>query len=165
MFREKLRQMEWETTGRAMLEYSGIPLALYMGVGVLFRVLQGQGMYIEFLDPGRNLYLYFIANVWLVAGVYTYRQRRSALLLDQKYELVAAAASAFTWLVLQPVMLLFGYGIYMIAVMREDQLHPFLHNALLPDLDNVEEDPEPSKNTSTGQSRFRSIRNLLPSIR
>lgn len=131
-----LAAVDEERIGRALLSYGGLPLAVFMTVGMVVPVLRRFGLYSAYIDPTVNFHAYFVVNVWVVAGVYGLRQRyQRDLLLDQQHELVVAAVAAFTWFLTQPLMLLGGYAYYMKAVLHKDELSPFLLDGLLPDLE------------------------------
>lgn len=138
--RETIREdVGWERLGRALIEYCGVPLAFFMAAGIFVNFFRGHGMYAAFLDPAQNYYLYFILNAWLVGLVYAYRQRFHApVLFERKYEVGLAVLVAGTWLATQPLLLLIGYGAYIVAVMREDQLH----GSFLPDFTDLADENE-----------------------
>lgn len=131
--RYDLHQLDWEKLGRAGIEYGGIPLAAYMSVGVLIPYLRNLGFYHSFIDPSLNMPFYYVVNFWLVVGVYMYRQRfQHTLLLEQKKEVGVAAAAALAWIIVQPIALLVGYAMYLVAVMKKDKLQ----GSFLPDVDD-----------------------------
>ncbi len=141
-----VQNLDWEKIGRALLEYGGVPLALFMAIGITVSILQGYGIYNPLADPLQNYKAFFVLNVWIVAGIYLYRQRyQQSLLLSDRKEIVVAAIPAFTWVFTQPLYLLAGYGFYMIAVMRQDTLH----GSFLPNLDEVDNE-EPEKDEAWG---------------
>jgi len=136
----------WEKLGRALLEYGGIPLAIFMAAGIIVNVARGSTYYHPFIDPFQNLPLYFVVNFWIVVGVYQYRQRyQKPLLLDDTKELIVAAIPAVTWGAIL-LYLLTGYAFFMLAIFRQDSLH----TSFLPDFDDVT--PEDDEDTTTGQS-------------
>lgn len=142
LHRINLEELDWEQNGRALIEYCGIPLALFMAIGIVVSFLRGYGMYSPLFDPIENYKAYFVVNVWIVGGIYAYRQRyQPSLLLEDKKELVLAGIVAFTWVLTQPLLLLIGYGFYIIAVMRQDELH----GSFLPDLTDVDPDEPESQ--------------------
>lgn len=132
--RVDVNELDWEKLGRALIEYGGVPLAIFMAIGITVNILRGYGFYNAFLDPLQNYHLYFVVNVWVVAGIHFYRQRyQSTLLLNGKTELLVAAVAAFTWVASQPLYLLAGYAFYMLAILRKDTLQ----GSFLPDMDDV----------------------------
>lgn len=134
-----LDDVDWEKNARALLEYGGIPLAIFMAIGIVVSVLRGYGYYHTFLDPLQNYLFYFVVNFWIVAGVYFFRQRyQQSLLLTDKRELLVAAIPAFTWVAAQPVYLLAGYAAFMVAIFRQDTLQ----SSFLPDLTDLTDEEE-----------------------
>lgn len=146
--RVDLQQVNWEKVGRALLEYGGVPLAIFMAIGIAINILRGYGYYHTFLDPLQNYLFYFVVNFWIVAGIYFYRQRyQEPLLLTDKKELIVAAIPAFTWVASQSLYLLIGYVAFMIAIFREDTLH----SSFLPDLtDLADEEDDDSDSDAWG---------------
>lgn len=145
---------DWEISGRALIEYCGIPLAIYMAAGVSMGFLQTHGLYDPFIDPTKNFPLYYILNFWLVGGVYWYRTNfQQKLLLDGRNELLVAGVIALTWLLTQPLLLLFGYGFYIVAVMNKDRLH----GSFFPDLTDVEEDMEEGVDDDSGTYTYQKM--------
>lgn len=134
----RLQDLDREKVGRALLEYGGIPLALFMAIGIVVNFARGYGYYYPFIDPIQNLPLYFVVNFWVVIAVYTYRQRfQQALLFERRNELLLAAVPALTGVAII-LYLLAGYVFFMLAIFQKDSLH----TSFLPDLDEVTPDEE-----------------------
>ncbi len=142
------RDWDWEQIGRALIEYGGVPLAFFMTAGIIVNVLRGYGMYHSFFDPLSNYHLYFVLNVWIVTMVYFYRQNyQPSLVFESRYEIGLAMFAGLTWLASLPVLLLIGYGFYLVAILRHDTLH----GSFLPDIEETESGTDSeSKNKAWG---------------
>lgn len=130
---------DWEKIGRALIEYAGVPLAVFMAVGVIVNVLQGYGRYHEFFDPLSNYHMYFVINVWLVTLIYFYRKKyQPSLTYTDRTEIGLAAVPALTWILTQPFLLIIGYAAYLVAILRHDTLH----GSFLPDIESEDTDDD-----------------------
>ncbi|MDY6777552.1 MAG: hypothetical protein SVU32_02715 [Candidatus Nanohaloarchaea archaeon] len=135
--------MDREKLGRALLEYCGIPLAVFMTAGIVANYATGFGFQTALINPLRNYLGFYVVNFWLVIGIYVYRQKyRQDLVLDARYEIGMALLIALAWVVVQPLLLLAGYGFYLWAAMRKEQMETFIHSSLLPEMPTEAEEAQ-----------------------
>lgn len=127
--------MDAEKVGRALIEYCGFPLAVFMTFGLVGTVLPQYGVPAGFLNPLAHVGPFYVVNFWLVMGVYVYRQKyRPDIVFDTRKELFLAFFIGLTWAFSQPLLLLVGYGLFMKAVWHNDRVAPFFHSKLFPDI-------------------------------
>lgn len=135
--------MDAERVGRALIEYSAIPLAVFMAVGIVADFLTRGGASLGFFDPMKNLPFFYVINFWLVMGVYWYRKTyRQDIVFEMRRETALALLAGLTWIILQPLLLLAGYAFYLKAIWQKDQVAPLLHSSLLPDMPSIDEEEE-----------------------
>lgn len=129
-------RIDEERVGRAFIEYCAAPLAIFMTAG-----LASSWLNMIALDPMENFLPFYVVNFWLVMGVYLYRQKyRPDIVFDTKKEVALALFIGLTWIGSQPFLLLAGYGLFLKAVLQQDKVAPFLHDKLLPDIPNPEQE-------------------------
>lgn len=133
--------MDREKLGRALLEYCGAPMLLFMTAGLLAGYAPMIGIEQGLVDPLSNYLGFYVLNFWLVIGVYSFRQKyRQQRVLEPKKELALAGTVALTWVATQPLFLLVGYMFFFAAALRKDKMETFIHSSLLPEMPEPEEE-------------------------